>query len=105
MVQGRARLVAAMDARLAGLDALIMPTVPILAPRIDALADTDSFLRWNMLALRNTAIANFFDLCAISLPIPDAGRLPVGLMLVGRNGSDARLFSVAAAAEAALASA
>jgi aspartyl-tRNA(Asn)/glutamyl-tRNA(Gln) amidotransferase subunit A len=105
MVRGRARLVAAMDARLAGLDALVMPTVPIVAPRIDALADTDSFLRWNMLALRNTAIVNFFDLCAISLPIPDAGKLPVGLMLVGRNGSDARLFSVAVAVEAALASA
>jgi aspartyl-tRNA(Asn)/glutamyl-tRNA(Gln) amidotransferase subunit A len=105
MVQGRARLAAAMDARFAGLDALVMPTVPILAPRIDALADTDSFMRWNMLTLRNTAIANFFDLCAISLPIPDAGKLPVGLMLVGRHGSDARLFQIAATIEATLASA
>jgi aspartyl-tRNA(Asn)/glutamyl-tRNA(Gln) amidotransferase subunit A len=58
-----------------------------------------------MLTLRNTAIANFFDLCAISLPIPDAGKMPVGLMLVGRHGSDARLFAIAAAVEAALASA
>ncbi len=40
MVQGRARLAAAMDARFAGIDALVMPTVPILAPRIDALAGT-----------------------------------------------------------------
>jgi aspartyl-tRNA(Asn)/glutamyl-tRNA(Gln) amidotransferase subunit A len=105
MVQGRARLAAAMDARFAGLDALVMPTVPILAPRIDALAEDDAFMRTNMLTLRNTAIANFFDLCAISLPIPDAGKMPVGLMLVGRHGSDARLFAIAAAVEAALASA
>ncbi len=105
MVRGRARLVAAMDARLAGLDALVMPTVPVVAPRIDALAEDDAFMRANMLILRNTAIANFFDLCAISLPVHDAGKLPVGLMLVGRHGGDARLFGVAAAVEAALASA
>ena len=49
--------------------------------------------------LRNPAIANFFDLCAISLPLPRAGGLPVGLMLVARNGHDRRLFRVAAAIE------
>ena len=105
MVRGRARLAAAIDARFAGIDALVMPTVPILAPRIDALATDDAFMRTNMMTLRNTAIANFFDLCAVSLPIHDAGKLPVGLMLVGRGGSDARLFAIAAAVEASLASA
>jgi aspartyl-tRNA(Asn)/glutamyl-tRNA(Gln) amidotransferase subunit A len=105
MTRERARLAAAIEARFAGIDALVMPTVPILAPRIDALATEDAFMRANMLTLRNTAIANFFDLCAISLPIHAIGQQPVGLMLVGRHGSDARLFAVAAAAEAALASA
>ena len=37
-------------------------------------------------------------MCAISLPIPGAG-LPVGLMLVARNGHDRRLFALAAAVE------
>jgi aspartyl-tRNA(Asn)/glutamyl-tRNA(Gln) amidotransferase subunit A len=55
------------------------------------------------LLLRNTSIANFFDLCAISLPMPPAGGLPTGLMLVGRNGRDRRLFQVAAAVERMLA--
>jgi aspartyl-tRNA(Asn)/glutamyl-tRNA(Gln) amidotransferase subunit A len=105
MTRERARLAAAIDARFGGLDALVMPTVPILAPRIDALATEDAFMRANMLTLRNTALANFFDLCAVSLPIHGTGQQPVGLMLVGRHGSDARLFAVAAAAEAALASA
>jgi aspartyl-tRNA(Asn)/glutamyl-tRNA(Gln) amidotransferase subunit A len=50
--------------------------------------------------LRNTAMVNFFDLCAISLPLPRRGGLASGLMLVGRNGEDWRLFAVAAAVEA-----
>ena len=49
--------------------------------------------------LRNTVIVNFFDLCAISLPIPREGGLPTGLMLVARNGQDHRLFRIAAAVE------
>jgi aspartyl-tRNA(Asn)/glutamyl-tRNA(Gln) amidotransferase subunit A len=47
--------------------------------------------------LRNTSIINFFDLCAVSLPIP--APLPVGLMLVTRNCADRRLLRIAAAAE------
>ena len=52
-----------------------------------------------ILLLRNTGLANFFDLCAISLPLPHAGGLPAGLMLVARNGHDRRLFRIAAAVE------
>jgi len=48
--------------------------------------------------LRNTSFVNFYDLCAISLPLRGDG-LPVGLMLVTRNGHDHRLFRVAAALE------
>jgi aspartyl-tRNA(Asn)/glutamyl-tRNA(Gln) amidotransferase subunit A len=53
------------------------------------------------MALRNTTIANFFDLTAISLPLPRDGALPTGLMLFARNGHDRRLFRVAAAVEKA----
>ena len=56
----------------------------------------------NVLVLRNTSIINFFDLCAISLPVPGPG-LPVGLMLVARNGTDRRLLRMAAAIEQVLA--
>ena len=51
-----------------------------------------------MLLLRNPALVNFFDLCAISLPIPSA-TLPVGMMLVACNGHDRKLFGIAAAVE------
>ena len=51
--------------------------------------------------LRNTMIANFFDLTSISLPIPGAA-LPAGFMLIARNGRDRDLLAMAAAVEAAL---
>jgi aspartyl-tRNA(Asn)/glutamyl-tRNA(Gln) amidotransferase subunit A len=45
--------------------------------------------------LRNPSIGNFFGLCGISLPLP--APLPVGLMLLARNGHDRRLMRIAAA--------
>jgi aspartyl-tRNA(Asn)/glutamyl-tRNA(Gln) amidotransferase subunit A len=101
MTQERARLVRAMDAALADIDALVLPTTPVVAPRMDALAADEDFMRINQLVLRNTAFANFFDLCAVSLPIPNDG-LAVGLMLIGRHGRDKRLLRIAAAVESAL---
>ena len=98
MMRVRRQLVRAMDARLAGLDALIMPTTSIVAPAIAEVADPKVFTVRNAALLRNTAIINFFDLCAISLPLPVAPpAMPVGLMVVVRNGEDRRLFSMAAA--------
>jgi aspartyl-tRNA(Asn)/glutamyl-tRNA(Gln) amidotransferase subunit A len=52
-----------------------------------------------MLILRNPAIANFVDGCAISIPCHRAGDAPVGLMLMGTGGTDRRLLAVAAAIE------
>jgi len=95
MMRERARLVVGMDARLLGLDALIMPAASIVAPTIAEIADPKVFAARNAALLRNTSIINFFDLCAISLPLPSP--LPVGLMLVARNGQDRRLLSIAAA--------
>jgi len=99
LMQTRARLVRACDARLADLDALIMPTTPIVAPQMAEVATPETFMPKNFLLLRNTAIVNFFDLCAISLPLPRRDGLPTGLMLVGRNGHDQRLLRIAAAVE------
>jgi len=99
MQRERATLVRAMDARLADLDALILPTTPTVAPTIAEVSTPETFAPKNALGLRNTALINFFDLCAISLPLPGPGELPVGLMVVGRNGQDRKLFRIAAAIE------
>ena len=57
-----------------------------------------------MLVLRNPSVFNFYDLPAVSLPLPRAaGELPVGLMLVGKRHGDRELLSVAAAVQTHLA--
>jgi aspartyl-tRNA(Asn)/glutamyl-tRNA(Gln) amidotransferase subunit A len=99
MLQARRRLVQAMDARLSTLDALILPTTAIVAPKLSEIATPEEFGRKNAMLLRNTSPINFFDLCAISLPLSRQSGLSAGLMVVGRNGRDRRLFNIAAALE------
>src|SRR4029077_18453800 len=66
MIAARQRLVRAMDVQLSNLDALMLPTTAICAPKMSEVATLDSFSQKNMLLLRNPAMVNFFDLCAIS---------------------------------------
>lgn len=102
LVAARRRLIAGFDASTREFDALVMPTVPIVPPRIADLDDEREYNRMNLHILRNTAFGNFFDRCSISLPCHREDEPPVGLMLVGETLGDARLFSIAAAIEAAL---
>ena len=104
VVRARAALIRTMDARLANIDVLVMPTTPAVAPRLDEVSDPKAFMARNGLLLRNTTIVNFFDCCAISLPMPRDGGLPAGLMLIARNGHDHRLLRIAAEVERVLAS-
>ena len=94
--------IARMDAVFDRVDVLAMPTTPIAAPTMEEVSTPDGFASRNALLLRNTAIANFFDLCAISLPISLGNALPCGLMLFARHGNDGRLFQIAAVVEKAL---
>ena len=87
---------------LEGFDALVCPTVPIVAPPIAALAEDAAFFQANGLLLRNTFAINFLDGCAFSLPCHAPGELPVGLMLSSVRGDDARLAAAALAVEPVL---
>ena len=102
LLKARARLIASFDRATAAYDCVLMPSVPIVAPRIAGLDDERAYNSINMLILRNTALGNFFDRCAISIPCHRPGDAPVGLMLMGETMGDARLFSIAAAVEAVL---
>ena len=102
LAPARARIIAEFDTCTRDFDCVVMPTVPIIAPRIADLDDEREYNRINMHILRNTALGNFLDRCAISIPCHRAGDAPVGLMLMGETMGDARLFRIAAAAEARL---
>lgn len=96
----RRSLVAAFAERIATVDAILYPTVPIQAPQIAPLAtDDDAFFRANGLMLRNPSFANLFDLCALSLPLRLSDAASAGLTIACPHGSDARLLAIAAALE------
>lgn len=81
--------------RFAGFDALIAPTVPMVAPLLADCASDAEYAKLNLLALRNPTIVNFMDGCAISLPCHAPGDAPVGLMLFQPGHQDAQLLSLA----------
>jgi aspartyl-tRNA(Asn)/glutamyl-tRNA(Gln) amidotransferase subunit A len=96
LTAARADLIRRVGVITAPYDALVMPTVAIVAPNLQELIDSDAaFTRANLLALRNTSVGNFLDQCAISLPCHKPGEAPVGFMLMGAHGNDAKLLSIA----------
>lgn len=85
-----------MESMIAPFDALIMPTVPIVAPPIAELEHSEEvFFKFNALLLRNPSAINYLDGCAISLPCHAPGTLPSGLTIAGPAMSDARIIAVA----------
>lgn len=99
LVRARADFIERVRAILAPFDALLLPTVPVVAPRLRDLGADDAYRDINLMMLRNPTIANFLDACSISLPYHMDGDAPVGLMLIGQHDGDRRLLMIAAALE------
>jgi aspartyl-tRNA(Asn)/glutamyl-tRNA(Gln) amidotransferase subunit A len=95
----REEMIARFAATTVPYDALMMPTCPIVAPALREVEKPEAARVTNFMLLRNTGLANFFDRCSVSIPCHKAGDAPVGLMLIGENGADRRLLSIAAAIE------
>jgi aspartyl-tRNA(Asn)/glutamyl-tRNA(Gln) amidotransferase subunit A len=102
LIEARTDFIRRFDRDTAAFDALIMPTVPLTAPPIAAFARDEDYARLNMKLLRNTAIVNFLDRCALSLPIQPPGTAPVGLMVVSRHGEDRRLLAIGVSIESVM---
>src|SRR5262249_42073636 len=100
LLNARADFIRRVAAVTAPYDALVMPTVPVTAPRLADLATDEAYRQANFLVLRNPSIANFLHRCSISVPCHPAGDAPVGLMRTGEQGADRRLLAIAAAIEA-----
>ncbi|XOY57177.1 MAG: amidase [Rhodobacterales bacterium] len=87
-------------AETAQFDAVIMPTAPLLPPDAARLLTDDAYYKSeNLLALRNTRVANLLDVCSITLP---TGVASCGIMFNGQTGGEAGLLRLAAAAVRAL---
>ena len=91
--------------RLVGLDALLLPTTPIVAPPLNA-RDIDASSGWT--SPREALLAycagwGVLDLPAVTIPAPTApGDLPVGVQLVGHPGDDPGLLAIARTVEAVI---
>lgn len=95
------RLRAIWGEETAGYDAVLVPTAPILPPNANRLMqDADYYTQANIMALRNTRIANLFGLSALTLP---TGVPSCGITLMGRPMGEEALLRLGAAAEASLA--
>jgi aspartyl-tRNA(Asn)/glutamyl-tRNA(Gln) amidotransferase subunit A len=91
----------AVDAALEGCSALVLPTLPIVAPLLGAnevTMDSGQTLTVRAAMLRLTQLFNITGHPAISLPIPTSG-MPVGLQLVGRRDKTEELLAVAMTCE------
>jgi len=88
-----------MTQRLQGFDAVLSPTVAVVAPPISDMAPgaqrDDAFFRTNALLLRNTSVVNMLDGCAISIPCHASGELPVGLMVWAGALQDDQVLNIA----------
>ena len=92
--------IAAAQQTLEGFDAMLCPTVPMVAPLTEPLRqDDEAFFKVNRLLLRNPSAINYMDGCSWSLPCQAEGELPVGLMVSGLAGQDVHLARVALALE------
>ncbi|MCO5733279.1 amidase [Rhizobium sp. SSA_523] len=99
----RRRWVATVEDQIAGYDALIMPTVPVIAPELGPLIESDeAFFAANGLILRNPTMINFLDGCALSIPCHRGDEAPVGLMVAGAAMKDRTILAVGQAIETAL---
>lgn len=109
LVQARGDWIARVGRALAGYDAVLSPTVPIVAPPLAGVAPgaarDDEFFRVNALLLRNPSVVNMLDGCAISIPCQQPGQLPVGLMIWQGALRDDTVLNIALQAEAVLAAA
>lgn len=85
LVQARREWIEAVEARTAGFDALLSPTLSVVAPPIADVAPgaerDEAFFRINALMVRNTSVVNMLDGCALTLPCHRPDQLPVGLMV------------------------
>ncbi|MDR6535458.1 amidase [Variovorax soli] len=106
LVHARRGWIARMERALAPYDALLSPTVPMVAPPLANVAPgaerDEAFFRINALLLRNPSVVNMLDGCALSLPCHAKGELPVGFMLWHAALHDDAVLAIALQVERAL---
>lgn len=93
-------LKAAYNGVLEGYDALLMPTIPIVPPKLPGDdPSVEEVFGCAMAALGNTGQFNLSGHPSMSIPCGTLDDLPVGMMLTGRHFDEMTLYSLAYAFE------
>jgi aspartyl-tRNA(Asn)/glutamyl-tRNA(Gln) amidotransferase subunit A len=88
--------------RMAGLDAWICPTTPVLPRPVSSCDDAATAGAFTFKALQNTRPANIYGYCASTLPVnhqDSRSALPVGLQIHCAPQQEAQLLSISQAVE------
>ncbi len=97
-LRARDQLRAGLETVLIGIDALLLPSIPVRAPLIDSQTvqlergDTD----FRTAFIRLTLPFNLAGAPALSIALPAPGALPLGLQIAGPPGADARVLAIGA---------
>ena len=99
MTRERAATCAAVQAVTRPYDALLLPTTPAVPLPLDGMEGIETLMKASARILRNTALSNYLDRPAITMPCHAPAAAPVGLSLMGSRGHDRRLLAIAAGIE------
>lgn len=83
--------------RFKHLDALIAPSMPIIAPRFDEIEKLTPLENYNMDKL--TIGPNMSGIPTISLPIGRIESMPIGMQIIGDHYNESKIIRIAAIAE------
>lgn len=72
-------------------DILVLPTTPLPAQQVESIDEAQLPMS------RFTRLANYLDLCAVSVPFADVSGAPAGMQFVANNGQDFAVLALASA--------
>lgn len=94
-LQLRAELVARSAETTGRFDAVVMPTLPVIAPPIAKFLATEEGRKDGFpILIRNTCIGNYLDRCALTVPCNALGEAPVGFMVMGERMGDRKVLAI-----------
>jgi aspartyl-tRNA(Asn)/glutamyl-tRNA(Gln) amidotransferase subunit A len=95
MLKLRGSLMDLAGAAFSPFAAVAFPTVAMVPPRLAELDGDAAYDLANRRVIRNAAVANLLDVCAITLPCHQPGEAPVGFTLMGPRNGDKALLDLA----------
>jgi aspartyl-tRNA(Asn)/glutamyl-tRNA(Gln) amidotransferase subunit A len=83
--------------KVSEFDAVLLPTCPILPPNFERLkSDNGYYVSQNLMALRNTRIANLLGICALTIP---TNHPSCGVSIMALPNMEEKLLRLGRAAE------